>query len=124
MFSIWTKGIADCLNLMPGGGMARLTSLGHQSVPNILVGVDLEDGTYLQSATPSLRPSRRSDDDSFSPSVSSIQARTSFAAAGVYLSRRNLRRSLSKELTDAMMATVAVRCRRQSVGFKKRWPFV
>jgi hypothetical protein len=27
MFSIWTKGIADCLYLIPGGGRTRLTSL-------------------------------------------------------------------------------------------------
>lgn len=27
MFSIWTKGIADFLNLTPGGGTARLMSL-------------------------------------------------------------------------------------------------
>lgn len=27
MFSIWTKGMADCLNLMPGGGAPRLMSL-------------------------------------------------------------------------------------------------
>lgn len=33
----------------------------------------------------------------------SIQLRTSFAAAGVYFSSRILRRSLSSEVTDAMM---------------------
>lgn len=59
--------------------------------------------THLHRATPSLRPSRRSEDGSLSPSVSSIQARVSFAAAGLYLSRRILRRSLSSDDTDAMM---------------------
>jgi len=27
MFSIWTKGMPDCLNLTPGDPIARLTSL-------------------------------------------------------------------------------------------------
>lgn len=58
--------------------------------------------TYLQRATPSLRPSSKSFDGSGSPSVSSIHARASLAAAGVYFSRRNLRRSLSRDVTDAM----------------------
>lgn len=57
---------------------------------------------YLQRATPSLRPSRRSFDGSDSPSVSSIHARASSAAAGVYFSRRNLRKSPSKDVTEAM----------------------
>ncbi len=59
--------------------------------------------TYLQSATPSLRPSRRSAEDRLAPKMPSIQDRASAAAAGVYFSRRSFRRSLSKEDTDAIV---------------------
>lgn len=59
--------------------------------------------TYLHNATPSLRPSRRSPGGNFSPSVSSIHARTWFAAEDVYLDSRKLRISESKEDTDAIV---------------------
>jgi len=59
--------------------------------------------THLQSATPSLSPSSRSLDGRRWPSVFSIQDRASLAAAGVYLSSRNLRRSLSSDETVAIM---------------------
>jgi hypothetical protein len=114
MFSIWTKGMGDFLNLIPGGGTARLMSL-HTACQYEICGNMGRVGsgwvaTHLQSATPSLRPSRRSDDGSFSPSMSSIHDRTSLAAAGVYLSRRILRRSLSREDTDAMMKPMQSHC--------------
>lgn len=62
----------------------------------------IDDETHLHKATPSFNPSRRSLPGRRSPSVPSIHDFTSFAAAGVYLSRRNLRKSLSKDETDAI----------------------
>lgn len=58
--------------------------------------------SYLHRATPFFNASSRSPPTSFSPKTFSIQLLTSFAAAGVYLSRRNLRRSLSSDETEAM----------------------
>jgi hypothetical protein len=63
--------------------------------------------TYLQRATPSLSPCSRSEDGSLSPRVSSIHDRTSLAAAGVNLSSRTLRKSLSREETEAMATHAA-----------------
>lgn len=59
--------------------------------------------TYLHNATPSLRLSSRSPLGSLSPRTLSIQELTSFAAAGVYLSKRNLRKSLSNDVTEAIL---------------------
>lgn len=58
----------------------------------------------MHSATPSLSASSRSPPASRSPRMPSIQPRTSFAACGVYLSNRILRRSLSSDDTDAMVS--------------------
>lgn len=105
MFSIWTNGIADCLNLTPGAGTARLTSLSERVVLLVIPAVTSptrDNGTHLHKATPSFNPSRRSPPGRRSPSVPSIHDFTSFAAAGVYLSRRNLRKSLSNDETDAI----------------------
>lgn len=114
MFSICTKGIDDFLNLMPGDGTARLTSLfALVSTGARIHGFNIRR-THLQSATPSLRPSKRSADGSFSPKISSTQVRASFAAAGVYLSRRILRRSLSSDDTDAMIAECVVKVKIES----------
>jgi len=105
MFSICTKGMADFLNLTPGGPMARLTSL-EGSVSQCVVPMGQQGGrSYLHRATPSFKPSSRSFPGSRSPSMLSIHALTSLAAAGVYLSRRSLRKSLSREETDAMTMT-------------------
>lgn len=60
--------------------------------------------TYLHNATPSRSPSSKSFDGNFSPRTSSTQVLISFAAPGVYLSRRILRRSLSSDDTDAIFA--------------------
>ena len=106
MFSICTKGMADCLNLTPGGGTARLTSLGNGKVSHGSTQPCRMAATYLQRATPSFSPSRRSEDGSFAPSISSIHVRTSLAAAGVYLSRRNWRKSLSRDVTDAIFTAL------------------
>ena len=62
--------------------------------------------TYLHSATPSFRASSKSPDGSFSPRVSSIHARISFAADGVYLDMRKLRMSWSNDDTDAMLCVM------------------
>lgn len=62
--------------------------------------------THLQRATPSFKAPRRSPAGRRSPSVASIQARTSLAAAGVYLSRRILRKSRSRDVTEAMVGCV------------------
>ena len=35
MFSIWTKGMLDCLNLRPGGPTAKLTSLRGKIIVSI-----------------------------------------------------------------------------------------
>lgn len=59
--------------------------------------------TYLQRAVPSLSPSRRSFEGSLAPRTPSIHDLASLAAAGVYLSRRILRKSLSKDVTDAII---------------------
>jgi hypothetical protein len=86
MFSIWTKGMADLLNLSPGTGRVRLAS--------------------LHRITPSLSTSwRRSPDGSVSPSVCSIHERTSLAACGVYFDMRKLRISWSSDDTEAMLET-------------------
>lgn len=58
--------------------------------------------THLHRATPSFSASSKSPAGSLSPSISSTHCRASFVAAGVYLSRRILRKSLSKDVTDAM----------------------
>src|ERR1700761_368616 len=60
IFSIWMNGIGLLLNLIPGDGRTRLAS--------------------LHSATPSLSASKRSPGGRCSLRVSSIHARTSFAA--------------------------------------------
>lgn len=62
---------------------------------------------YLHRATPGFNASSKSPGGNFSRRTSSIQARTSFAACGVYLDRRILRKSLSSEGTDAMMTIIA-----------------
>lgn len=93
IFSICMKGMADFLNLTPGLGMARLTSL-HNTVP-------------------SLSASSKSPAGSRSPRTSSIQARTSFAACGVYLSMRNFFMSWSSEVTEAMLGEIGRRSGRQ-----------
>ena len=89
MFSICTKGIADCLYLTPCDGSARFTSLVYVRLPPC-IGSRI---TYLHNATPSLSASSKSPDGSFSPRVSSIHVLASFAAAGVYLDNRKLRMS-------------------------------
>jgi hypothetical protein len=66
--------------------------------------------TYRHRAVPSLSASRRSPGGSRSPSVSSIHARASLAAFGVYLSIRNFFMSWSSEETDAMVNEVYSVC--------------
>lgn len=83
MFSIWMKGIWLFLNLMPGGGNAMFAS--------------------SHSATPSLSASRRSPGGNERLRVSSIQARASLAACGVYRDKRRLRMSESSDVTDGMV---------------------
>jgi len=61
---------------------------------------------YLHSATPSFKLASRSPPSKRSPRDSSIKVRTSFAACGVYLSRRNLRISLSRDVTEAIVAVI------------------
>jgi hypothetical protein len=58
---------------------------------------------YLHSTVPSLSASSRSPAGSRSPSVSSIQARTSLAACGVYLPMRRFFMSWSRLVTDAIL---------------------
>jgi hypothetical protein len=60
--------------------------------------------SYLQSATPSFRPANRSPLGRGSPREDSMNVLTSLAADSVYLSKRNLRISLSREVTEAMIA--------------------
>lgn len=60
--------------------------------------------SYLQRATPSLRLSSRSPGARRSPNDSSMNVFTSLAACGVYRSSRNLRISLSRDVTDAIFA--------------------
>src|SRR2546429_656604 len=75
--------------------------------------------TNLHSATPSFSPSNKSASGSLSPSTSSIQFLTSFAAAVVYLARRMLRRSLSRDETDAMEAIIEIFCIQLRIGIGK-----
>jgi hypothetical protein len=63
-----------------------------------------EGKPYLHSATPSFKLASRSPPSKRSPRDSSMKVRTSFAACGVYLSRRNLRISLSSDVTEAIIA--------------------
>jgi hypothetical protein len=58
------------------------------------------------NATPSRSASRRSPGGIERPRVSSIQARVSLAACGVYRDMRRLRISESREVTDAMIVVV------------------
>ena len=59
-------------------------------------------GTYLQSTVPSFKASSKSPWGSLFPRLPSIHCRTSLALWGVYLSKRIARKSLSREVTDAM----------------------
>jgi hypothetical protein len=102
MFSICVKGMLDFLNLIPGGGMARLTSLRNMvSLTICLLALIL---THLQSIVPSFRLSRRSPFGNFSPRISSIQLRTSSAADGVYRDKRSFFMSWSNDETEAMVS--------------------
>lgn len=60
----------------------------------------------MHSATPSFKLASRSPPSKRSPRDSSMNDRTSFAACGVYLSKRNLRISLSRDVTEAIIAIV------------------
>lgn len=101
MFSICIKGIFDFLN-RTGVGMARLMSLEKLAVLARLPG-NYAESLYLHNTVPSLSASSRSPAGRRSPSVSSIQLRTSLDAWGVYLSIRSLRMSWSSDVTDAMV---------------------
>lgn len=57
---------------------------------------------YLQRAVPSFNASNKSPGFNCSPKTSSSHSLVSFARRGVYLSNLKLRRSLSREVTDAM----------------------
>ena len=63
------------------------------------------------SAVPSLRASNRSPGGNERPRVSSIHARASLAACGVYLDRRRLRMSESSEVTDGILGSLLYCCR-------------
>lgn len=63
---------------------------------------------YLHRTIPSFKASKRSPLAICSPRASSIQARASLAACGVYLPSRILRRSLSKEETEAISAMIGL----------------
>ncbi len=63
----------------------------------------------MHNATPSFKLASRSPPSKRSPSDSSMKDRTSFAACGVYLSKRNLRMSLSRDVTEAIIAIVVAR---------------
>jgi hypothetical protein len=102
MFSICIKGMFDFLNLMPGGGRARFARLSHIVSALSHTVYLMACNTHLHRAVPSLSASSKSPAASFSPSVSSIHMRVSFAAFGVYRSMRNLFMSWSREETDAM----------------------
>lgn len=72
----------------------------------------LRNNTYLQRTTPSFKETSKSPGGRRSPSTLSIHDRISSAAAGVYLSRRILRRSLSRDVTEAMVVGCLVSQRR------------
>ncbi len=98
--------MADFLNLTPGGPVATLTSLCAIKVSKANYGIRVSRLTYLQRAHPSLSTSRRSPEGSGSPRALSIQDLASFAAAGEYFSRRILRKSLSKDVTEAIVTRI------------------
>jgi hypothetical protein len=99
IFSICMNGIADFLNLTPGVGTAKLMSLDALACSQR----PTTSNSYLHSAVPSFSASSKSPGGSLSPSTSSIQLRTSFAAFGVYRSIRSFLMSWSSDVTDAMV---------------------
>jgi len=115
MFSIWINGMGDFLNLTPGLGTARFASLrACQRNPSHRPAY--ARGIYLHSTVPSLRASSRSPAGSRSPRMSSIQARASFAACGVYLPMRSFFMSWSSDVTDAMAGIQGSRLSRVAAG--------
>lgn len=118
MFSICVKGMLFFLNLIPGGGKARLASL--RNMVSLIMRLMVLIPTHLQSIVPSFRLSKRSPLGNFSPRISSIHVRTSLAADGVYRDRRSFFISWSNDETEAMASGPMLLLPTQSVvvGFQ------
>ena len=81
-------------------------------------GPDERSDPYLQRTIPSFRLSSTSLDGSFSFRDSSIHSLISLAACGVYFDSRRFLRSLSRDVTDAILMKLP---RKTGTGYCHRW---